>query len=351
MSDISKALQGRMNTRKGHIKEQSERQLDLFSSLADREPSAPRVVTPKPEPEMILPPTGTPPDVAADVRAVLSEAGPARPIEPELEGEDARPLKTGIYRRPPRPAAVPAPSRPAAPTQKKWMPIQWLRDWFSGVELNRRMVALVVVSVGLVALIAFWTACPRHEGPKPGTTLDLNATPLSPAGPAPAPAISEPVSPSPSAASAAAVSVPPAMPADDWKIAGTTATRKGNAVQLVFTDPVFVSADNISLEGWAALKAVAARLAALKTGARVQVTGYTDDVPLSRPTPEFQNNADLAAARARVAVEHLAQFSRANKALVYDAVAGDPAQAPYPNDSPQNRRLNRTVTLQVVPAP
>ena len=100
-----------------------------------------------------------------------------------------------------------------------------------------------------------------------------------------------------------------------------------------------------------ALKTVAAKLAALKAGARVLVTGYTDDVPLSAPTAKFKSNADLAAARAQVAVEHLAQFTRANKSVVFEALAGDPAQAPYPNDSPQNRRLNRTVTLQVVTTP
>ena len=37
--------------------------------------------------------------------------------------------------------------------------------------------------------------------------------------------------------------------------------------------------------------------------------------------------------------------------ISYEAIAGDPARAPYPNDSTQNRRLNRTVTVQVDLAP
>ena len=91
--------------------------------------------------------------------------------------------------------------------------------------------------------------------------------------------------------------------------------------------------------------------AALYPGARVVVTGYTDDVPLSKPTDQFKSNADIAAARAKAAVDHLAQFAKANPALAFDPQTGDPAQAPYPNDSPQNRRLNRTVTVQIIPAP
>jgi hypothetical protein len=51
-----------------------------------------------------------------------------------------------------------------------------------------------------------------------------------------------------------------------------------------FNDPVFVSADKISIEGMRALKAVAAKLVALKGRAKVVVTGYTDDVPLTKPT-------------------------------------------------------------------
>ena len=354
MSDISKALQGKMNTRKGHVREQSERQLDLFSSLADRESSSPKVVpASRPDPEMILPPSAPPPDVAAEVRAVLSESGPARPVETAPAGEDARPLKTGIYRRPSRPAVMPLPPRSPPPPASRISPVRWLKNWFAGVELNRRMIALVVFIAVLVALIGFWSACPRQAQPKPGTTVNLAEVAALPPGPLSAPNPLSPLPAPPLAPAPAPIAAPAqtAASADDWKVAGTTATRKGNAIRIVFTAPVFVSADNISVEGMDALKGVAAKLAALKSGARVLVTGYTDDVPLSAPTPKFKNNADLAAARAQVAVEHLAQFARANKGVVFEAVAGDPAQAPYPNDSPQDRRLNRTVTLQVVPAP
>ncbi|MGD9613518.1 MAG: hypothetical protein AB7V22_11540, partial [Kiritimatiellia bacterium] len=94
-----------------------------------------------------------------------------------------------------------------------------------------------------------------------------------------------------------------------------------------------------------------AKLVAQKSGARVVVTGFTDDIPLTKTTDQFKDNADIAAARAKVAGAHLEQFARANKALRFEVRTGEPHQAPFPNDSPQNRRLNRTATVQVFPAP
>ena len=364
MNELSNALQGKLNSnRKSHIKDPSERQLDLFSSLSDRSSPAPKNAPAKPapesppEPEMVLPPAGTPPpDVSADVRSVLSESRPVRHVDAEpRSGEAPQVLRTGIYQRPRRPATPPPsppPSRPMpkAPSTARISPVRWIRDWFSGVEMDRRMVSLVVVLTVVVALIAFWTACPRDGGESLDTTAGLDETQSSLESTARAPA---PVSPAPVTGASAAPVFAPAivLSASDWTIPGTVATRNGGAVLIRFSDPVFVSADKISVEGWAALKAVAAKLVKLKTGARVIVTGYTDNEPLSKPTPQFKSNADIAAARAKVAVDHLTQFSKAGKGLAFEARTGESSQAPYPNDTPQNRRLNRTVTLQVIPAP
>jgi flagellar motor protein MotB len=362
MSELSNALQGKLNSRKGHVKDPTERQLDLFSSLSDRAISEPKIVLSKPEvspasarpePELVLPPAGNPPDVSADVRAVLSESGPARPVEPpQSTGESS--LRTGIYQRPRRsaaPAPTPARSAPKSAPAKRLPPFQQLRDWFAGVELDRRLISLVAVLSVLVGVIAFWTARNQKDkeaepvGPAPVDESQPILQAVSVAAPAlpastPAPAALAAAQPS-SAAPAAA----------DWKIPGTETTMNGGATLVRFVDPVFVSADKISVEGWAALKALAAKLVALNAGARVIVTGYTDNEPLTKPTPQFKSNADIAAARAKVAVEHLGQFARSGKGLVFEAQTGEPAQAPYPNDTPQNRRLNRTVTVQVIPAP
>jgi flagellar motor protein MotB len=369
MSDLSDILQGKLQNRKVHIKDQNGRQLDLFSSLSERSPAATKIVPPapepltktSPEPELVLPPAGTPPDVSADVRAVLSESGPGRRIEAaSLSGDPENSLRTGIYHRPRRPVVPPAPPPAPAPPPKsaveRSLLFRGIRDWFAGVEMDRRHISLVVVLTVLVALIAFWTACPRQDEASPDVTVDLqDIHPDSPpssaavAPPAVRPVAVAPAAPAPQPA--AATPVAPTAPAGDWKIAGTQAIPAGGAMLIRFNDPVFVSADKISIEGMAALKAVAAKLVLLKSGGRVIVTGYTDNVPLSNPTPQFKSNADLAAARAKVAVEHLSQFARANKRLAFEARTGASAEAPYPNDTLQNRRLNRTVTVQVISAP
>ncbi len=361
MGELTNALQGKLNSRKGQIKDPAERQLDLFSSLSDRETAAPKIVfskpepppEAKPEPEMILPPSATPPaDVMADVRAVLSESGPARPVETSLQGGDHPPLRTGIYHRPQRSVAPPSSLPPAArspaprpPAGPRRSPAALLREWFAGVEMDRRMISLVVVLAVLVALIGFWTACPR-SGPEPTETAEISGeTPPPAETPATVPV------PAPPAAVPAPTPAPSPGAAADWKIPGTETFLSGGAYLVRFSDPVFVSGDKISIEGWAALKAVAAKLSSLKAGTRVVVTGYTDDVPLSKPTDQFKSNADIAAARAKVAVEHLMQFAKAGTGLAFEARTGEPSQAPFPNDTPQNRRLNRTATVQVIPAP
>ena len=358
MGELSNALQGKMNSRKGHVKDSGKSQLDLFSSLSDREITAPKIVMSKPEPpvqmrrepEMVLPPSsGAPPDVSADVRAVLSDSGQARPVESAPDDGGEHPLlRTGVYHRPQRPAPPPPP-RPAAPRPSSGPRLSLaarFRIWFAGVELDRRMVSLIAVLCVLVAAIGFWTASPRDEA---GPEEPLAA----PAEPLPAVA-AEPAVPPPSAAAAAvaapAAATPTPSPAD-WKIPGTETFLSGGAYLVRFNDPVFVSGDKISIEGMRALKAVAAKLVTLKPGTRVTVMGHTDDVPLSKPTPQFKSNADIAAARAKVAAEHLAQFARAGKGLAFESRAADLSQAPFPNDTPQNRRLNRTATVQVIPAP
>lgn len=364
MGELTNALQGKLNIRKSHVKEAPEKQLDLFSSLADREAPASKIVFSKPdapaaparpEPEWVLPAAGEPPDVASEVRAVLSDSGPARPVETSAhDGAERPPLRTGVYHRPQRSAAALAPPPPPrAPTGPRLPLGTRVRDWFAGVELDRRMVALVVVLCVLMGLIGFWSACPRGTTAStdvlaeaaPETAAEPAATPAVP--PAPLPAAAASPAPAPSASAPATPLAP-----SDWKIPGTTVLKIENGGQLVrFDEPVFVSTDKISIEGMRALKAVAAKLATLKSGAQVVVTGFTDDAPLTKTTDQFKSNADIAAARAQAAKAHLEQFARGNKALVFEARAGETSQAPFPNDSPQNRRLNRTATVQVFPAP
>ena len=219
------------------------------------------------------------------------------------------------------------------------------------------MIALVVVLLTLAALIGFWSGCPGRAPEQAATTEPAAEKPVPPetaatAQPAASPAAtpSEPASAAPAAAAPAPVAA--LTPADAaWAIAGAEAFAKDGGILIRYAAPIFVSADNISVEGMRALKATAAKLLRLENGARVRVTGYTDDVPLSAPTAKFRSNEDIAAARTKTAMEHLVAMTRANKKLSFEPVTGAPQDAPFPNDTPANRRLNRTVTVHVFSAP
>jgi len=362
MSKLSNALQGKLNSERGSVKGLPGRQLDLFSSLSDSPAASQRRARTKPpaipepkmespsEVEMILPPPGEPPDVAAEVRAVLSESGAAHPVKPVQSSPEGRPpLRTGIYRRPQRSVAPPPPSKPPKPSRSdsgpRRSPFRWMADFFSGLELNRRGVSLVIVLIVLVALIAFWTAPRGSSDGKLGTLLDLSTIEIAETESSP------PATAPPNPESVAEVKKEPAMvPATDWKVKGTVATLQGTTIHVRFIVPVFQSADYISKQGMDALKAVARKLRSMKGVTRVVVVGHSDNVPLSKPNKRFQNNQELAALRAKVAVAHLKPFSRANKGLEFEARTGAPSEAPYPNDTSKNRRLNRTVTLEITPA-
>jgi len=358
MSKLSNALQGKLNSRKNSLKDSvkglPERQLDLFSSLSDssatrrtktKPPAIPESkLESVPEVEMILPPPGEPPDVAAEVRAVLSESGAAHPVKPVQSSPDGRPpLRTGIYRRPQRPVASPPPSTPPqaprSPSGPRRSPVRWMADFFSGLELNRRVLSLVIVLIVLVALIAFWTAPRGSSDGKLGTLLDLSAMEI-----AETEAISVPEP------AAVVEEEPTAVLVTAWKVKGAVATQVGKMTRVRFTVPVFHSSDYISKEGMNALKAVAKKLRSMKGTVRVVVIGHSDNVPLSKPTARFKSNKELAGLRAKVAVDHLVPFTRANKGLEFEAKTGAPSEAPYPNDTSKNRRLNRTVTLEITPA-
>ena len=49
MGELTNALQGKLNSRKSHVKDAPEKQLDLFSSLSDRDAPAPKIVFSKPD--------------------------------------------------------------------------------------------------------------------------------------------------------------------------------------------------------------------------------------------------------------------------------------------------------------
>jgi chemotaxis protein MotB len=121
--------------------------------------------------------------------------------------------------------------------------------------------------------------------------------------------------------------------------------RNGKMLIVLPNDVLFDSGrTNIKPAGKAALTAVATALTTIK-GRTFLVAGHTDDVPIH--TKEFPSNWELSTARA-VQVTNL--FIENGVAPVSLAAAGygefDPVA---PNDSPENKALNRRIEIELLP--
>jgi outer membrane protein OmpA-like peptidoglycan-associated protein len=303
-----------------------------------------------------------------------------------MEGKPLPP--TGVFRRPepPTPPAEEAAAEPEAEKQPEgdgkgavWedeeegIPLgMWARAWLAGVDWNGKTIGALAGAMVLVAALALWSVrgCGNGGEPEvaegngagePTVVEDVGGTPNAGeavaiaemgggvAGPESAAAAGgegKPETAATAGGAGAAAGSGPAMAA--WSVPGTKVEVRGGSQFVVFEEAVFESKDKISVAGMRAIRALAAKLKTLEGGAAVVVTGYTDDQPLTRPTAQFASNEDIAMARAVAAVAHLKANAK-NKGLSFECVAGRELEAPYPNDSPANRKKNRTVTVLVTP--
>ncbi|MBR6021809.1 MAG: hypothetical protein IK066_05255, partial [Kiritimatiellae bacterium] len=276
-----------------------------------------------------------------------------------------RPLPpTGIYRPPVRETPPPPPD-PDEPLDADALP--WgmrLRAWLAGIEWNGRVAAGVGAALVVAMLLGVWSArgcggektAEKIENIEPidniapsesSETIDLSAGGPAAAEEADDAAWEEPLPPPP-----ATVEPPPAAVAElpaslkGWTLSGAKIAEESGGLTITFEVPIFESGAYLSKEGAPVLKALAAKLKGVPDGTRVRVTGFTDNVPLSKPTKDFASNADIAAARAAAAVEHLSAGAH-NSGIVWDSAAGAEADAPWPNDTKEHRRLNRTAVVRV----
>lgn len=332
-------------------------------------------------------------------RAQVPHTADGAPLGRAGTATAGRPLPpTGRFHKPvPQPAA----SAPTPPSQEPIPPadpdgVEWddddadtiplslrLRAWWAGIDASRKLIGSAVLLFVLVALVAVASvhcsgpadespiATPPSNGPgalegevnddalattqsQPPSSGTADAAAGQPAEP-PAVAAQAPADLPPPATPASAAPTPLPPPAEKpaplpaLAIPGFKVSSTADGYLLVFEQPAFESLDYLSVSGMKALKTLGARLKALKKPLRVTLTGYTDNVPMSHPTDKFKSNADIAAARAAVATDHLRHFAN-NDLLSFEALAGPETEAPFPNDTPASRRLNRTVTIRLAPA-
>ncbi|WNG33706.1 OmpA family protein [Archangium minus] len=101
----------------------------------------------------------------------------------------------------------------------------------------------------------------------------------------------------------------------------------------------------VGKEGDAALKKIAEALKGVK-GKIIRVEGHTDDVPTD-PKGPFPSNWELSLARAMAVVRSLQDAGV--DPTVLSAAGYGPYQPIAPNDSPDNRSLNRRIEIVLAP--
>ncbi len=136
---------------------------------------------------------------------------------------------------------------------------------------------------------------------------------------------------------------PTANTANAWpalQIDGLRVDRKQDHLVIRFDDGAFASLTNFTPTAAGQLKTIVNQLRPSLPSLRLVVEGHSDDTPM-RATAGFPDNTALAAARADAGAAFL---KREGAHAVAATNAGPP---PYPNDTPENRRRNRTLVIKL----
>jgi len=213
------------------------------------------------------------------------------------------------------------------------------RRKFTPVSLAAAL-ALAVAAAGVTVLVG-------QRGPADeGKAMAPSALPV---GRAPASVLQAPRLPdTPMAASSATGGSAPApasvVPWPAIKISGIKTVARGNPeLALVFTYGVFARKTELTPQATDDLRQLAKVLKPYGGRLRLTVEGHTDAAPVTSGGP-YSSNDELALARARVVRDFLCKEAGwpAGSAAV---AAGKTAAAPYPGDTPELQRKNRTVVI------
>jgi len=127
------------------------------------------------------------------------------------------------------------------------------------------------------------------------------------------------------------------------RVPGISTTFSGKSCVMVFDKPVFSSLTTISPEANRLLGQVSGQMRDYMPKFRLTVRGHTDNTPL-RSSQLYADNEALGLARAKAVTDVLQKRNRLPADRLRATSAGD-RDPPFPNDTPENRRKNRTVVL------
>lgn len=218
---------------------------------------------------------------------------------------------------PPEPSPVIA--TPAPTPSTRWPVIGW--------------AAALAVAL-LVGTIGGWLFSYRQNRTMPTTII----TPPKAPEPVPAPV------PRPQ-------EVRPAISQDEFQkftAEQITVEKVGTGLGIVLQSPIFAYRTTMDDTQQALLKELGAILAKHESDWTVQITGHTDSTPL-RGSNVYRDNNDLGLARATEVARYLWRQAGVPTAMLKVATSGAD-NPPFPSDTPDNDRKNRTATLLITPS-
>jgi len=124
------------------------------------------------------------------------------------------------------------------------------------------------------------------------------------------------------------------------QIDGLNVDRRQDHLVIRFEEGAFSSLTTLTPAAEGQLKTLVERLRPDLPVYRLVVEGHADNIPM-RATTAFADNAALAVARAETGAAFL---KREGAQAIAATRAGEP---PYPNDTPDNRRRNRTLVIRL----
>lgn len=118
-----------------------------------------------------------------------------------------------------------------------------------------------------------------------------------------------------------------------------------NGLNIIFDFGLFPRGTELSPKAMATLDSLGQQLRPLIDSNIVNVQGHTSDASL-RSKGKFQDNGALGLARAVAVIKYL-RSGQQLPAKTFIATTSGETESPYPNDSPENRLRNQTVTIRI----
>src|ERR1043166_3122101 len=200
---------------------------------------------------------------------------------------------------------------------------RWPRYYLYGRTVGLSVFLLVLIAAGAIGVWKF-----RHTRPFQAAVREMKGVPPQDA-----------LSSSPTATESQTSNLEQSLRLD-----GVSTKKSGNEIVLTFRSGLFSQGVRLHAAGREILNALARTLESHSENVSIQIDGLTDD--LLPPARKGDYNSALALHRALI----VAEYMRRNSRLPMHAITigyGDQSQCPFPNDSSEHRRMNRSAIVRV----